>query len=437
MASSLQAFKFDSATTPPTLFVLDQLLLPHRKSYIKIQTVEDAFTAITSMNVRGAPLIALTSVLALAVDISSSPATHQSILEKITFLKSSRPTAVNLSNALNPLLASSTSTTNTNTNIIDASDDSATLVAKIIAYSKFLLSSDLQTNLNLSEHGASALKRLHPSTPNKKYNVVTICNTGSLATSGHGTALGVIRTLHKSDNLNSLLIPETRPYNQGSRLTAFEAVGERVERSGVRSRAKRANCWKFLRCRLSAALGFPLRLAFRCARLMDTAPSLRSVRKTKTLSNPLKPTPFSEDGFGHLSTLCCDSAVAAFMSKVKVDAAFVGADRVVANGDTANKIGTFQLAITCKQFAVPLFVCCPLSTIDLDTATGGGIEIEERKSQELLLASSAPREGVSCFNPAFDVTPGNLIAGIVTEHGVIEKNESGLFDVGLFVHKNK
>tara|TARA_B110000305_G_C19049891_1_gene452178 strand:- start:167 stop:544 length:378 start_codon:yes stop_codon:yes gene_type:complete len=125
------------------------------------------------------------------------------------------------------------------------------------------------------------------------------------------------------------------------------------------------------------------------------------------------------------------------MSKVKVDAAFVGADRVVANGDTANKIGTFQLAITCKQFAVPLFVCCPLSTIDLDTATGGGIEIEERKSQELLLASSAPREGVSCFNPAFDVTPGNLIAGIVTEHGVIEKNESGLFDVGLFVHKNK
>nr|CAG4648721.1 EOG090X08IP [Polyphemus pediculus] len=184
---------------------------------------------------------------------------------------------------------------------------------------------------------------------------MTHCNTGSLATSGYGTALGVIRSLHKTGHLEHVYCTETRPYNQGSRLTAFELVYEKMP-----------------------------------------------------------------------ATLICDNMVAALMKQFKINAVIVGADRVTANGDTANKIGTYQIALLAKAHNVLFYVAAPFSSIDFQLASGDLIPIEERPHHEMTHIGSTrtAAPGINCWNPGFDVTPAHLITGgIVTEKGVFKPEE--------------
>lgn len=204
-----------------------------------------------------------------------------------------------------------------------------------------------------------------PAHSNRKLVVMTICNTGSLATSEYGTALGVIRALHEHGSLQGCIALETRPYNQGSRLTAYEMV-------------------------------------------VDQLPN---------------------------ATLICDSMAAAYLNTHSVDAVVVGADRICANGDVANKIGTYGLALLARHHRVPFYVAAPITTIDLHAPTGSYIEIEQRPPSEVIESSRAPA-GIQVWNPAFDVTPANYIAGIITEKGVIRPDSEGKLNVESFVRKD-
>lgn len=282
LQARLQALRYSSSPAP-SLKVLDQLQLPGEAVYLPVTDADGAHAVISSMQVRGAPLIAMVAVLGLAVDMSAkyigSPSADGSSAdgssaasatgsassaaayaeERLAFLATSRPTAVNLFNAIADVRAALAL-------VKDSSD--AAVCATVQAAAERLLAQDVSNNEALGEAGAAAIKALHPAAAS--LSLVTICNTGSLATAGHGTALGVARSLHATSSLGSLAILETRPYNQGSRLTAYEAL---------------------------------------------------------------------EDGLPG-AKLLCDSAAAAYLAKGGVHAAVVGADRVAANGDTANKIGT-------------------------------------------------------------------------------------------------
>ena len=235
-----------------------------------------------------------------------------------------------------------------------------------------MLQRDVSDNKSIGSHGAkflldnlkknTASLAKNDDTKKKGIRMITICNTGSLATAGHGTALGVARSLQSTGDLISIHALETRPYNQGSRLTAFEIMEEKMPGG----------------------------------------------------------------------TLICDSAVGALMRTHGADACVVGADRVCANGDTANKIGTYTLAVVAKAHGVPFYVASPFTTLDVNLEHGDMIEIEERSSAEIIESGRAPKE-MKCWNPAFDVTPAEYITGIVTEKGVIEKGADGTFDIKGFV----
>jgi S-methyl-5-thioribose-1-phosphate isomerase len=319
----------------------------------------------------GAPLIAIVAVLGLAVDLthkaetlsklkSSSPEDILSMIEaKMEYLRNSRPTAVNLSNALEEVkqvLAKVQASSDTTT----PKEQWATVLPKeILTYAEFMLERDVSDNTAIGRFGAEAILK---ETGKEKVNMVTICNTGSLATAGFGTALGVIRALAAKDALESITALETRPYNQGSRLTAFEIMDEQMPGG----------------------------------------------------------------------QLICDSAVGALMNTKTVDAVVVGADRVCANGDTANKIGTYNLSIVAAYHKVPFYVAAPITSLDISLDSGADIPIEERPANELIETSKAPAN-MKCWNPAFDVTPACNIRGIITEKGVIEPDGEGKIDVKAFV----
>src|SRR5258706_8432800 len=205
-----------------------------------------------------------------------------------------------------------------------------------------IFNDDLAANRALGQHGAELIP--------KGARVLTYCNTGALATSGHGTALGVVRTAFEKDKTVSVIACETRPYLQGARLTAWECIQE----------------------------GIPC-------------------------------------------TLITDNMAGHLMSKGEGDVVIVGADRIAANGDAANKIGTYMVAVLARRHRLPFYVAAPTSTFDPKTATGSAIVIEERPAQEVTGYRGkrwAP-EGVKVRNPAFDVTPAELITGIVCEKGVV------------------
>eukprot|EP00560_Eucampia_antarctica_P009621 CAMPEP_0197827282 /NCGR_PEP_ID=MMETSP1437-20131217/4092_1 /TAXON_ID=49252 ORGANISM="Eucampia antarctica, Strain CCMP1452" /NCGR_SAMPLE_ID=MMETSP1437 /ASSEMBLY_ACC=CAM_ASM_001096 /LENGTH=379 /DNA_ID=CAMNT_0043428063 /DNA_START=57 /DNA_END=1196 /DNA_ORIENTATION=- len=355
----------------PALSVLDQLLVPHEKVYIDIPDVEAAWGVIRSMQIRGAPLIAIVACLGLAVDLASRDETVKKldgmkddadailalIQKKTDYLRTSRPTAVNLFNALDELA-------NIVANAAAASDDRdvrTRVVTAVTDHAAFMLQRDVSDNEAIGDHGADELAS-KVSTIADGVRMVTICNTGSLATAGFGTALGVARALHKRGQLKSITALETRPYNQGSRLTAFEIVEEKM-------------------------------------------PGGR---------------------------LICDSAAAALMRTKGVDACVVGADRVCANGDTANKIGTYNLSVVAAAHNVPFYVASPFTTLDKHLANGDMIEIEERPAAEMLESSRAPKN-IAVWNPAFDVTPSKYIAGIITEKGIIHKEKDGTFNIPAFI----
>jgi len=368
MSKALESLRY----TRGSLQVLDQLKVPQAKQYVVIDGTEAAWTSIRTMQVRGAPLIAMVAALGLAVEAqrerescggSSASAVAAWFKERTQRLRTSRPTAVNLFNAMDALDA-----------VVDkaAADTAASAASTFEAYivaAEAMLAEDVAANKALGDVGADAILATMEVSGHggQKANVLTICNTGSLASGGWGTALGIVRSLQARGKLECVYALETRPYNQGARLTAFEI-------------------------------------------LEDALPG----------------------------TLVCDSMAASLMKRTRIDACVVGADRVAANGDTANKIGTYSLAVVANHHGVPFFVASPTSTLDPQTPSGAEIPIEERPADELtclkvdgVLHRVAP-EGITVWNPAFDVAPAELIAGIVTEKGLIPR-ERNAFDIPAFL----
>ena len=294
------------------LELLDQRLLPDQTVYVTCKSAADVAAAIRDMVVRGAPAIGCAAAFGVVLG-KSSP-------ETFDLLAASRPTAVNLFWALERMK--------------QAANPAAEAVA--------IFEEDLAANHAMGRHGAALIP--------KGARVLTYCNTGALATSGHGTALGVVRTAFERDKTISVIACETRPYLQGARLTAWECIQE----------------------------GIPC-------------------------------------------TLITDNMTGHLMSKGEVDVVIVGADRIAVNGDAANKIGTYMVAVLAHRHRLPFYVAAPTSTFDPKSADGAAIQIEERPPQEVTGYRGlrwAP-EGVKVRNPAFDVTPAKLISAIVCEKGIV------------------
>jgi len=293
------------------------------------------------------------------------------ITEKLDYLVTSRPTAVNLADAAGKLRKITKEAAAT-----EEASGEAVRDAYVSAAEKMLVD-DVSDNESIGKHGAEWIVKNTEAGKKGPVSMMTHCNTGSLATAGYGTALGVIRSLHGNGSLKHAFCSETRPYNQGSRLTAFELVHDKIP-----------------------------------------------------------------------ATLITDSMAAALLrlrgESENIAGIVVGADRVAANGDTANKIGTYSLAILAKHHGVKFLVAAPRTTIDLKTKSGADIVIEERPGQEVTLVKGPRHDGVTLdlgvvetisiaangigvWNPAFDVTPAELIDGIITEVGVVEKDSNGVF----------
>ena len=381
-----------------TLEIIDQLLLPHQTVFFSLETCEDAHAAIKQMRVRGAPAIAIVAALALAVEIQSD-ATKKGITDtseiaaflgqRLDYLMTSRPTAVNLGDAVRKLKAVTEHTA------ADKDSNGREVVRAYVRAAEKMLVDDVKDNEAIGRHGAAWIVKT-ASTENRtiteeskaQIKILTHCNTGSLATAGYGTALGVIRSLRSSGYLSHAYCTETRPYNQGSRLTAYELVHDDIP-----------------------------------------------------------------------ATLITDSMAGTLMAQQAqhLAAVVVGADRVAANGDTANKIGTYSLAVLARYHGIKFLVAAPRTTIDLFTQSGKDIKIEERPSQEVtfikgpavdqegaVIADCDPvrvsiaAPGIDAWNPSFDVTPCNLIDGVITELGVVEPKHDGTFDFhDLFKHPHQ
>lgn len=319
--------------------MIDQTVLPYKFKTVDIETLEDMYFAIKNMIVRGAPAIGIAGAHGIALGAinlshidNKDDFLHQ-LQQKADYLKSSRPTAINLAWAINKQIELAKNTLGSVNDIVE--------VLKINA--KKLENEDIEINKKIGENGA----RLVPNGA----GILTHCNAGALATVGYGTALGVIRSAYANDSSIKVYADETRPRQQGARLTAWE---------------------------------------------------------------------LTQDGIP--TTLITDGMCSYFMSKGMINFVVVGADRIASNGDTANKIGTFTLAIAAKYHNIPFYVAAPLSTIDISIDSGSQIPIEERSKDEVMIVNSkliCP-EGVNVVNPAFDVTPNELISGIITEVGVLK-----------------
>jgi len=310
------------------LRLLDQRRLPAEEVWMDCRDAAQVTAAIRDLAVRGAPAIGIAAAWGVAMAAQQG----EPLESVLATLRAARPTAVNLMWALDRMKKR-----------INAGADADRLLQEAQA----IQDEDLAANRHMGELGASLIA------PGS--GVLTHCNTGSLATAGYGTALGVIRAGVAAERIARVYAGETRPWQQGARLTMWELVRD----------------------------GIP-------------------------------------------AQLIADSAAAHLMKSGAVQWVIVGADRIAANGDTANKIGTYQLAIAAKYHGVKFMVVAPSSTVDMATGTGEEIEIELRDAAELL--STAGRrtviEGAQAWNPVFDVAPAELIDAIVTERGVIERPNS-------------
>lgn len=320
--------------------MVDQLVVPYEYKMVDIKTSDEMFDAIKTMIVRGAPAIGIAGahgVALAALEISKttndSAVFLKQLKEKAEFLKSSRPTAVNLMWAVDKQFDYISKSGKT----VDE------MVKMLIEHGIELENEDIEINKKMGDFGAELVTK-------KGATILTHCNAGALATVGYGTALGVVRSAFAKDNTVQVFADETRPRQQGARITTFELV-------------------------------------------MDGIPV----------------------------TLITDGMSGYFMDKNMIDLVVVGADRIASNGDTANKIGTYNLAIVAKYHNVPFYIAAPLSTIDRAIETGKEIPIEERDHEEVthINGKRVCAEGVNVINPGFDVTPNELITGIITEKGVL------------------
>jgi methylthioribose-1-phosphate isomerase len=307
------------------LRLLDQRLLPAEECWIECRDAAQVTSAIRDLAVRGAPAIGIAAAWGVALAARQGAA----LAPVLASLRGARPTAVNLMWALDRMKRR-----------IAAGADAEALAHEAQA----IQDEDLAANRHMGELGASLI--------GAGSGVLTHCNTGSLATAGYGTALGVIRAGVAAGRIVRVYAGETRPWQQGARLTMWELMRD----------------------------GIP-------------------------------------------AELIADSAAAHLMKSGAVQWVIVGADRIAANGDTANKIGTYQLAIVAKYHGVKFMVVAPSSTVDMATANGEEIEIELRDPVELLSTAGKRTvvEGAQAWNPVFDVAPAELIDAIVTERGVIER----------------
>ncbi len=318
--------------------IIDQTKLPGKIEIISLHTAQEIWNAIYLLQVRGAPAIGVAAaygiyVLAKRMDTEDYDIFYREFVRQKEYLDSSRPTAVNLSWALNRMQR-----------VVEAHSGETVAQIKEALHreSVAIQEEDIWVCRMIGEHGLTLVK------PGD--GILTHCNAGQLATSKYGTATAPIYLGEERGYHFHVFADETRPLLQGARLTAFE-----LQSSGV-----------------------------------DV-------------------------------TLICDNMSATVMKNGWVNAVFVGCDRVAANGDTANKIGTSVVAAVAKYYNVPVYICAPTSTIDLNTKTGADIHIEQRPAEEVTEMWYKERmapEGVKVFNPAFDVTDHELIAGIVTEYGI-------------------
>lgn len=384
------------------LKVLDQLLLPFEEKYVTIVNLTDGYNVIQKMQVRGAPLIAIVGVLSLIVHLSSEEHAYsenlydfqEELKQNLDYLRSSRPTAVNLSNACNDILSIVSHSIEMHAEDRNTILKSSELVKKINDYAIGLLDNDVKINHSMGDLGAEYILNYLKQVENFSgpFSVITICNTGSLATAGYGTALGVIRSLWKKSQQSSSeeepqlthVYPlETRPYNQGCRLTAFELCYEKIPSTLITD-----------------------------SMISSLLEKLRTQKEQETNLSPVK-------------------------------VALVGADRIATNGDTANKIGTLQLAKLCKleNDKILFLVVAPTSTIDMECLNGKNIIVEERPANELrqvkgglktkdgyevVNIETAP-SNINVWNPSFDITDCELIDGIITEKKVFVKGDHNLF----------
>jgi methylthioribose-1-phosphate isomerase len=328
-------------TERKTLSLLDQRALPSELVYRECSQPGDVASAIRDMIVRGAPAIGIAGAygMALSARENASAANRRNFCKGIkqdaALLKAARPTAVNLPWAVDRLLNLALDLSR---NGADPEDVATAMEEEALQ----IHADDVKACKAMGQHAL----RFIPG----RASILTHCNAGALATGGYGTALGVVRAAQEAGRHVRVFADETRPYLQGSRLTAWEMREE----------------------------GIPV-------------------------------------------TVLCDSSAATLMAEGQVDLVVVGADRIAANGDTANKVGTFPLAVLAARFGLPFLVAAPRSTFDPKSPDGRAIVIEQRPEEEVLRMGGrtvAP-EGVPAFNPAFDVTPHELIRAIVTEDGPI------------------
>ncbi len=319
------------------LKLIDQRKLPHETCHEIFHNAEDVAHAITDMLVRGAPAIGISAAYGVVLSAQAHAKNHSpgsaewrdAVMRDIQILAESRPTAVNLFWALDQMRSMLAQPM---TDPVSALEQEAIRIHN----------DDVAANLAMGRHGAALL-------PNHT-TIYTHCNTGALATGGHGTALGVIRCAHEQGKLKQVYAGETRPWMQGARLTAWELMQEHI---------------------------------------------------------PV--------------TLSTEGSAAQLLRRGGVDWIIVGADRITANGDVANKIGTYSLAVLAKHHGVKFMVVAPTSTVDMKLTDGNAIPIEERSPEEVLRIQGvliAPA-GVKAINPSFDVTPAELIDAIVTERGAL------------------
>ena len=316
---------------------LDQTKLPTVETYVTCTTYQQVAEVIRNMVVRGAPAIGVAAAMGIALGANNSRAETVADLKQdfeqiCRVMGETRPTAVNLFWAIRRM-----------------QEKFATVCIRpipqikqaLIEESRRMHAEDIAANQAMGRHGAT----LMPATG----GVLTHCNAGALATAGYGTALGVIRAALEQGKKLHVYADETRPFLQGSRLTAWELMKD----------------------------GIP-------------------------------------------TTVISDNMAGSMMRQGKIDAIVVGADRVAANGDVANKIGTYTLAILAKEHGIPFYVAAPISTVDFDTRDGSGIPIEQRSRKEVthIAGRQMVPDGVEVENPAFDVTPARFVTAIITERGV-------------------